>query len=75
MMDYGRVLERAMAMDDTTWARHANPWSVWTRVPILPALALAIYSRAWIGGGRCSRSPCCSPGSSPIRAPSHRRTG
>lgn len=48
-MDCFRLLERAMAMDDRTWARHANPWSVWTRVPILPALALAIYARAWIG--------------------------
>lgn len=43
------TIERAMAMDDATWARHANPWSVWTRVPILPALALAVFSRAWIG--------------------------
>jgi hypothetical protein len=48
-MDYGRLLERAMAMGDRDWARHANPWSVWTRVPILPALALAVYSRAWLG--------------------------
>ncbi|MBJ3777595.1 hypothetical protein JCR33_17955 [Acuticoccus sp. 2012] len=38
-----------MAMDEATWRRHASPWSVWTRVPILPALALAIFSRAWIG--------------------------
>jgi hypothetical protein len=36
-------------MDDRTWARHANPWSVWTRVAILPLLALAIWSRVWIG--------------------------
>jgi hypothetical protein len=39
----------AHRMDDETWARHANPWSVWTRAPILPLLALAIWSRAWIG--------------------------
>ena len=39
----------AMRMSDATWARHASPWSVWTRVPILPALALAVFSRAWIG--------------------------
>ena len=48
-MDYGRLLERSMAMDDATWARHASPWSVWTRIPILPLLALAIYSRVWLG--------------------------
>ncbi len=42
-------IARAHRMDDAAWARHANPWSVWTRVPILPLLALAIWSRAWIG--------------------------
>ena len=42
--------ERAMAMDEAAWARHANPWSVWTRVAILPLAALAIWSRVWIGG-------------------------
>lgn len=41
--------ERAMAMSDATWARHANPLSVYTRIPILALLALAIYARAWIG--------------------------
>lgn len=38
-----------MAMDEATWARHASPWSVWTRVPILPLLALAVWSRLWLG--------------------------
>ncbi|MBL4758272.1 MAG: hypothetical protein JKY32_11780 [Rhizobiales bacterium] len=38
-----------MGMSDQTWKRHANPLSVWTRVPVLPLLALAIWSRAWIG--------------------------
>ncbi len=42
-------IARWHGMDDATWARHANPWSVWTRVPILPLLVLAIWSRAWIG--------------------------
>lgn len=45
----GGLLEQSMRMDETTWARHANPWSVWTRIPILPLLALAIFSRTWIG--------------------------
>jgi hypothetical protein len=42
-------IARAHRMDDTAWARHANPWSVWTRLPILPLLALAVWSRSWIG--------------------------
>lgn len=38
-----------MAMDDATWARHANPWSVYTRVPLMMLLALAVWSRVWLG--------------------------
>lgn len=48
-MDMGNIAEKGMGMSPEIWARHANPWSGWTRVPILPALALAIWSRAWIG--------------------------
>lgn len=48
-MNYGKWFEGAMAMGDETWMRHANPWSVWTRIPILPLLAIAIWSRTWIG--------------------------
>ena len=32
-----------------TWMRHSNPASVWTRFAVLPLLALAIWSRDWIG--------------------------
>lgn len=49
-MSFARLSERLMAMDDATWARHANPWSFWTRFSALPLLALAIWSRVWIGG-------------------------
>lgn len=45
-----RVAERAMGMNGPTWARHANPWSVYTRFTMLPLLALAIWSRVWVGG-------------------------
>ena len=38
-----------MGMDDATWARHANPWSVYTRFTCLPLIVLAIWSRDWIG--------------------------
>jgi hypothetical protein len=36
-------------LDETGWERHANPWSVWTRVAIWPALVLALWSIHWIG--------------------------
>ena len=47
--DFGAALARSMGMSERVWERHANPWSVWTRVPGLPLLALALFSRAWIG--------------------------
>ena len=41
-----------MGMDDRAWQRHANPWSVWTRILTpLPLLALAVWSRVWLGWG------------------------
>lgn len=48
-MDIGHTLERLMGMDDKTWERHSNPLSGWSRVLVLPLLALAIWSRVWIG--------------------------
>jgi hypothetical protein len=36
-------------MNDEVWTRHANPWSVWTRVAILPLFVLAVWSRVWLG--------------------------
>lgn len=38
-----------MSMDDATWARHANPMSVYSRFTALPLLSLAIWSRVWLG--------------------------
>lgn len=48
-MTFERRLADLFRMDDDAWARHANPWSVWTRVAILPLMALAVWSRVWIG--------------------------
>lgn len=49
-MDIFKALERLMTMDDDVWRRHANPWSGWTRMlTCLPILALAIWSRVWLG--------------------------
>ena len=46
-------IEQAIAqifnMTDEVWQRHANPWSVYTRIPILPVLLLVIWSYRWIG--------------------------
>ena len=37
-------------LDDLGWARHANPWSGWTRfITCLPLLGLAVWSRVWLG--------------------------
>ncbi|CTQ33562.1 DUF6653 family protein [Jannaschia rubra] len=48
-MDVFRGAERLMAMDDAAWARHGNPRSVATRFTVLPLIALAIWSRVWLG--------------------------
>lgn len=36
-------------MDEEAWERHANPWSVWTRVATWPALVLVLWSFHWFG--------------------------
>lgn len=46
-----RKVASAFRMDDKTWRRHANPWSVWTRLTVLPLLILAFWSRDWLGWG------------------------
>ena len=46
-----RGAERLMGMSEASWARHANPWSAYTRFTILPLLVLAIWSRVWLGWG------------------------
>ena len=48
-MDVFAAAERLMRMDDAAWARHANPWSVWSRFTCLPLIVLAIWSRVWLG--------------------------
>ncbi len=34
-----------MAMDERTWRRHANPWSVWTRIPLLAVIVAILFWR------------------------------
>jgi hypothetical protein len=44
-----QAMIRTFGLGDDAWARHANPWSVYTRIPIPAVLALAVWSRRWIG--------------------------
>jgi hypothetical protein len=48
-MKFDQRINRIMGMDDDKWRRHANPWSVWTRLATVPAFALAVYARVWLG--------------------------
>jgi len=42
-------IAKAFMMGENTFMRHANPWSGHTRFSMLPLLALAFWSRIWIG--------------------------
>lgn len=42
-------LATTLGMTEQTWRRHANPWSVWTRLATVPFIVLAAYSWTWIG--------------------------
>lgn len=46
-----RLSAQSMAMTDESWKRHANPLSVYSRIPILALMTLAILSRHWLGWG------------------------
>lgn len=48
-MDIAAGVAKTFRMDDDKWRRHANPWSVWTRMAAIPLMLLAIWSRAWVG--------------------------
>jgi hypothetical protein len=42
-------LAKAFGLEGEAWQRHANPWCVYTRIPIPPLLVGAIWTRKWIG--------------------------
>lgn len=47
---WDRLVARGlMSMSDETWARHANPWSGWSRLATTPVLFLALWSHVWLG--------------------------
>ena len=45
----GVSVNKLFGLEGDNWMRHANPVSVWTRFAVLPLLALAVWSREWIG--------------------------
>jgi hypothetical protein len=44
-------MAKAFGLEGDAWERHANPWSVYTRIPIPALLTAAIWTRKWIGWG------------------------
>ena len=48
-MTFEKKLAKIFNLNDKNWLKHANPWSVWTRYSVLPLIALAFWSRIWIG--------------------------
>ncbi|MDO6762454.1 DUF6653 family protein [Agarivorans sp. 1_MG-2023] len=48
-MNITQLAEKLMGMDERSWRRHANPWSVYSRFTILPLISLAFWSRQWLG--------------------------
>jgi hypothetical protein len=42
-------VNKLFGLEGDNWMRHANPASVWTRFAVVPLLALAVWSRDWIG--------------------------
>lgn len=43
------TMATAFGLDEDGWRRHANPWSVYTRIPIPALLAAAVWTYTWIG--------------------------
>jgi hypothetical protein len=48
-MTLERAIGRVFRLDEATWMRHANPWSVFTRNTVLPLLIFTFWSRLWLG--------------------------
>lgn len=48
-MAFEQKIAALFRLNEETWMKHANPWSVWTRYSVLPVIVLAAWSRLWIG--------------------------
>lgn len=49
MAPFEKRVSELFGLNEDTWMNHANPWSIYTRFLIPPFLALAIFSRVWLG--------------------------
>jgi hypothetical protein len=49
-MAFEDSVKRAFGLEGDAWLRHANPWSVYTRIPIPALLVAAVWTRQWLGG-------------------------
>ena len=47
-MTLEQKIARGFRMDEGARRRHSNPWSVYSRFPMIPLLGLAFWSRAWL---------------------------
>ncbi|MGQ9719630.1 MAG: DUF6653 family protein [Nitrososphaerales archaeon] len=48
-MTLERKISKLFKLDDETWLKHANPWSGYSRFSMIPLLAMAFWSRIWLG--------------------------
>lgn len=48
-MPFEDSVKKAFGLQGDAWLRHANPWSVYTRMPIPALLVAAFWTRQWIG--------------------------
>jgi hypothetical protein len=48
-MAFDKAVAKAFGLQGDAWQRHANPWSVYTRIPIPALLVAAVWSRRWLG--------------------------
>ena len=58
-------------LDESTWQRHANPWSGWTRLLTYPLLFVAVWRHDWLMVGLVTLWFALNPRLFP--APSHTR--
>ncbi len=48
-MTLERKISSLFKMDEETWKKHSNPWSVITRNTVTPIIVIAFWSRVWWG--------------------------